>query len=112
MGSYYELRVSSNAEQKRSIEALLGKSDLVSSLDWWGIYIEEDSPKYAEALPHFLSIIELHLNQLLQIGISSDMISIWYMYEYVHQCNMEFGPDITRKLGNLGIRLCITCWEK
>jgi hypothetical protein len=45
-------------------------------------------------------------------GISTDDITIWYMYEYKQQCNMEFWPNITKRIGELGIVLCITCWEK
>ncbi len=34
------------------------------------------------------------------------------MYEYEQQCNMEFKPKIMKQIGNLGVVLCISCWEK
>ncbi|MCG9881230.1 MAG: hypothetical protein MH472_11590 [Bacteroidia bacterium] len=33
-------------------------------------------------------------------------------YEYDDQCNLEFLPAQLKKLGDLGVVLCISCWEK
>jgi hypothetical protein len=48
---------------------------------------------------------------LVQHGFDFDEVSIWYLYEYSGQCNMEFEPQDLKRLGNLGVRLCISCWE-
>ena len=45
-------------------------------------------------------------------GISREDISIWVLYEYEGQCNMEYDPESMKKLGESGILLCISCWEK
>ena len=112
MGSCYELRISSNESQKVAIEAILGKSNGRPDFSWWQMVIEEDAAGYIKALPHFLDLIELHTDKLRRIGISPDMITIWYLYAYENQCNMEFDPEFTLRLGKLGITLCISCWEK
>ncbi|WP_342332313.1 hypothetical protein [Pedobacter sp. FW305-3-2-15-E-R2A2] len=112
MGSCYELRLSSNETQKVAIEAILGKSNGSQDFSWWQMIVEENTVLYTKALPHFLDLIELHTDELRGIGISSDMITIWYLYAYENQCNMEFDPGLTLRLGKLGITLCISCWEK
>ncbi|SHG40879.1 hypothetical protein [Pedobacter caeni] len=112
MGSCYELRISSDSDQKIAIESILGKSDGDPDFSWWRMVIEEDAPLFNEALPHFLNLLEHQIDELTLIGISADLISIWYLYAYEGQCNMEFGPDFTRRLGKLGVSLCISCWEK
>lgn len=112
MGSCYELRISSDEIQKVGIEAILGISNGDQDFSWWQMIIEEDEALYNGVLPHFLSLMELHIDELRGIGISSDMITIWYLYAYENQCNMEFDPEFTLRLGKLGITLCISCWEK
>ena len=39
-------------------------------------------------------------------------ISIWCLYEYDEQCNMEFQPNELKRLGDAGITLCISCWRR
>lgn len=111
MASYYELHINCNVNEKQKIEHILGKSDRDFQKDWY-LIIEEDSSEYLYALNKFVSIIETNLEQLKEIGIKEDSISFWYMYEYEQQCNMEFEPAIMRQIGNLGVVLCISCWEK
>lgn len=48
---------------------------------------------------------------LKEIGIDRDMISVWYLYKYDEQCNMEFSPERMKRLGDNGITLCISCWS-
>ena len=78
----------------------------------WGLIIDEESQFFNGALRHFIELISLNTEALEGIGISRNDISFWYMYEYDQQCNMEFAPDITKRIGELGIVLCISCWEK
>lgn len=72
------------------------------------LQIEEESPKFTYALKFFTDLIGDNLRELIEINVSLDMITFWYMYEYEHQCNMEFSPDITKRIGELGIVLCIS----
>lgn len=111
MASYYELQIHCDANEKHKIEDLLGSSNRNFQKDWH-MTIEENSSDYRYALNKFVSIIETNLEQLKKIGIKEDQISFWYMYEYEQQCNMEFDPTIMKQIGNLGVVLCISCWEK
>jgi hypothetical protein len=111
MGSVYEIRIDCDEQQKKGIEGFLGLSS-DDSPDGWRLVIEEDSPKYINALENFVDLILTNLHLLNSLGIVQDNITFWYLYEYDQQCNMEFWPDITKKIGDLGVVLCISCWEK
>ena len=77
----------------------------------WEYGLEEDSAGFANALCHLIDLLESKQQQLVQHGFDFDEVSIWYLYEYSGQCNMEFEPQDLKRLGNLGVRLCISCWE-
>jgi len=62
-------------------------------------------------ITNLLAIIESKFDQLAEIGIQKTDIIIWLLYEYRHQCAMEFHPDEMMKLAQLGISLNIDCWE-
>lgn len=111
MGTFYEMQIKCDTGKKQEIEKILGKSHRDYETDWH-LIVEESSPKFHSALNSFMSIVETNLDKLNTIGIMSEEIVFWYMYEYEQQCNMEFHPDFTRKIGELGIVFCISCWEK
>jgi hypothetical protein len=57
-------------------------------------------------------LLEGKYQQLADIGVDVEDITIWKYYEYDNgQCNMEFHPKVTKRLGDNGIVLCISCWE-
>ena len=78
----------------------------------WGIEIIQSGENFSEILVYFLSLLEGKYEKLESIGISRENISIWILYEYEGQCNMEYDPESMKKLGESGILLCISCWEK
>jgi len=111
MASYYELQINCDVNKKRKVEHILGKSNRDFKKDWY-LRIEESSSDYLYALKKFVAIIKTNLEELKEIGINEDNISFWYMHEYEQQCNMEFEPAIMKQIGDLGVVLCISCWEK
>ncbi|MEO6329976.1 MAG: hypothetical protein ABIO55_13650 [Ginsengibacter sp.] len=66
---------------------------------------------YFDFINNFLDILENKYDQLKNIGINRDDISIWFLYEYDQQCNMEFNPQRMKRLGENQITLCISCYE-
>jgi hypothetical protein len=111
MGTAYEIRIHCSEEEKVGIEGILGPSSDESKLGW-SLTIEEDSPKFMDALDIFIDLISNNIVRLNEMGITAEEITFWYLYAYEQQCNMEFWPDITKRIGELGIVLCISCWEK
>jgi len=111
MSSFYRLLIQCDIEKKEKVDLILGESNDNPEIGW-SLIIEEGSPNFTKALNLFIDLIANNLTKLKKIGISGSLITFWYMYEYQGQCNLEFGPDITRRIGELGIVLCVSCWEK
>lgn len=111
MGSFYRLQIQCDLKKLERLELILRQSNDSSNVGW-SLIVEENSPKFTSALHIFIELISANLQRLKEIGVSMDKVSFWYMYEYEHQCNMEFLPEVTRRIGELGIVLCISCWEK
>ncbi|NEU07792.1 hypothetical protein GZH53_05665 [Flavihumibacter sp. R14] len=111
MGSFYRLQIQCDRAKKKKIDSILGES-IDDPQIGWSLVIDEDSPRFGNALSIFIDLVNGHLIELKEIGVAMDKITFWYLYEYEQQCNMEFWPDITRRIGELGIVLCISCWEK
>ena len=84
---------------RKGLTKFLGDSDDDTEIGW-SLIIEEDSPAFTVALNLFIDLIGKNLTKLNEIGISVDMITFWYLYEYEQQCNMEFGADIRSALEN------------
>lgn len=111
---YYSLRINTvNLIQVRQVNELLGVRSNYPKEDDWSLEVvpKEDDPPFL-FIDYFLSLLEGKYEKLESIGISRENISIWILYEYEGQCNMEYDPESMKKLGESGILLCISCWEK
>ena len=109
---------------QKQISRILGVEPSFSSEDWCLEIIEEDlsseisqgteedSSQTKSYITDFLDLLEGKYQQLADIGVDVEDITIWQYYEYDNgQCNMEFHPEVTKRLGDNGIVLCISCWE-
>jgi len=61
-------------------------------------------------LDDLLKAIDGKIDKLNAIGINE--ITMWGLYEYEAQCNMEFTPEQMLIMGKNNIHFCISCWEK
>lgn len=77
---------------------------------WTYCHDQHENDPYFDFINHFLDILEPKLDQLKALGINSDDITYWYLYEFDKQCAMEFEPEDMKRLGKNGIALCIDCW--
>jgi len=111
MNSEYVLRINTDKEKYNTLSSLLAVVP-TSTRVYWELSINESSNLYTKAINYFLELIENNIERLNQSGIKKEDLSIWYLYEYEEQCNMEFQPDELKKLGDSGITLCISCWKK
>ena len=108
----YRLQIlSSKSYSEEQLNNVIGVSSNFPHADW-GIEIIQSGENFSEILVYFLSLLEGKYEKLESIGISREDISIWVLYEYEGQCNMEYDPESMKKLGESGILLCISCWEK
>lgn len=110
---YYEIRIFNLSEcQIEHIDIILGiRSSSRTGAWFYTIEESENDPSYS-FIDNFLTILDGKYQQLEGIGVSRNLISFWFLYEYDEQCNIEFAPDEIEKMGKEGISLCISCWEK
>jgi hypothetical protein len=79
---------------------------------WMYQVVTEDDKPYFDFINNFLDFIEPNLKALKDLGIDISDITIWLVYEYEHQCAMEFNPQEMKRLGDSGIVFCIDCLKK
>ncbi len=111
MSSEYILRIDTEREKYDSLSSLLGVVP-TSTKSYWEYSIYEQSDLYPQALAHFLDLLQGGIKKIDTMGIRRDALSLWYLYEYEEQCNIEFSPYQLKGLGELGVVLCISCWQK
>ncbi len=112
MKYYYSLRISVEDDKTKLINEILGIPSNMPNVGWGieKVEGEEDEPIYF--ISYFLGILKSNYKKLEDIGVERHNITIWMLYEYDQQCNMEFFPDDLLELGKEGIKLCISCWEQ
>lgn len=107
----YSLRIScSSSEQKSKVSELLHLEPIRDINPDWCIEIEERE-KYFDFINYFLDTMEGKYEELKAIGINKEHISIWFLYEYDNQCNLEFLPKDLKRIGENDITLCVSCWS-
>lgn len=110
MRYFFSLQISASSEQADRITNILGvvpNHPLVS----WGYKLIVKDNTYTNFIDIFLGILEGRYEKLQDIGITKDDITIWMIYEYEEQCNMEFTPNDMKRLGDSGVTFCISCYK-
>lgn len=108
MNSAYILKITTQRNDMKVLDKILNYCSN-SECSVWEFCIEEGTLLFENAILYFLELLESNSDALSQIKIED--ISIWYLYEYYGQCNIEFQPDILKRISNLNIAICISCWE-
>ena len=109
---YYNLIIDAPEDKYGVIDGILGVKSNYPEAGWGLQLTEKEEEDHVFFIDYFLSILNERYEQFEKIGITRENISIWVLYEYEGQCNMEFLPMDIYNLGKEGITLCISCWEK
>lgn len=82
---------------------------------FWIYNVDFDSyfKKYKKnnILEYLISLLENNIKNIAKLGIVSSDITVWIVYEYDDQCNFEFIPNDMKRLGQLNISLCVSCYQ-
>ena len=97
---------------QKAFEIMGVKNAVLDKQIWEYVLKESIDDEHIDFIDQFSALLNAKQKQLEVIGISNNMISIWYNYEYDGQCNIEFNANELKILGELGISFCISCWEK
>jgi len=100
------IRILTNKEKYIEINKIFNLTKNVNDINFWEIEVPENSIKIA------YDILIEKIKLLERIDITKNDVSLWFLYEYENQCNMEFTTHEINLIGKLGITLCISCWEK
>lgn len=104
-----------NEDQTASenISRLLGRKPTKGDNLVWELEIEQrEDKKPLDFTNYFLDLLEGKYEALEELGIGRSDISIWLYYQYDQQCNIEIPPAQLKRLGDNGVALCFSCWEK
>jgi hypothetical protein len=78
---------------------------------WQYRIVEGPSEPHVDFVRQFLDTYTPKITDLTKLGIQPNNVTVWMMYEYDQQCNMEFEPKDLMALGTAGLKLCISCWQ-
>ena len=78
-----------------------------SIINYWEYELKNSNP-----IAELYAILNDKIILLNELGILREHFTLWLYYEYENQCNMEFSSKDLMMLSELGIQLCISCWEK
>lgn len=111
MNKFYLLKFDKESANINDISKVLNLVPNTNN-NCWEYQIEEiNFDEGVDFIDIFCNILENKIEALKSIDITPADFSIWYLYEYDGQCNMEFGSKQLYRIGKLGISLCISCWE-
>jgi hypothetical protein len=105
----YHLRIDS--EHPAELDRILGVGSRGPGGGWQIVRREGPTDPPVAFVDEFLSVLDGKYEALEGLGINRDRITMWVLYEYDQQCNLEFNPDALKRLGNNGISLCVSCWQ-
>ncbi|MBW8331045.1 MAG: hypothetical protein K0M40_03410 [Prolixibacteraceae bacterium] len=107
----YELRIDVDEKYYDEVSSIIGLYPDSFKFGWsYEILFEENKENY-NAMNKFLDSLEGKYDHLNELGVESRNITIWIVYGYNNQCNMEFEPSLLYRLGKCGVKLCISCYE-
>jgi len=108
----YRLQIDALKDKYSRINKILGiKPNVPYDLGWIFEYVQKEGDEHIPFIKKFTSILEGKFDNLKEIGIERKDISIWYLYAYNAQCNLEFEPENLLLIGKEGIVFCISCFD-
>lgn len=111
---FYNLDIAAPSDKIDIINEILGVRENKGRSYWSYQIIQGDellNISERTVVLHFLKLLEGKYQLLKEVGIERSDITIWMVYEYDEQCNMEFHPEDTLLLGQNEIVLCISCYQ-
>jgi len=112
MKNTYILKIDCSEDISAKVSQTLGVGQFDSVSNTWSFEIIENlSEPPIDFISRFLAVIEENDEYFYSLGIRRSDISVWRLYEYDEQCNMELAPDKMKRLGEQGIGLCMSCWQ-
>jgi hypothetical protein len=107
----YELRINTEEKFYENVSSIVELQPDSYKYGWSYEIVFLEQEGYFDIIAKLLDSLEGKYEKLRKLGIEKKDITIWLIYGYHNQCNMEFKPETLERLGKKGIRLCISCYE-
>lgn len=107
----YELRINTEEKFYENVSSIVELLPESFKYGWSYKIVFKEQDEYYDIIAKLLDSLEGKYEELQKLGITNSDISIWIIYGYNNQCNMEFEPKTLEQLGKRGITLCISCYE-
>ena len=105
---YYQLRINCNSTQQELVSVILGVTP--TTTDPW-LFEKEAGQVAGDGISYLVSFLSGKFERLAELGIKRDDVSVWMLYAYQNQCNLELAPTQLELLVREGLHLCISCYE-
>lgn len=106
----FSLRIDSNKSNYNDISRIL-EINIEDFSRGWIYEITQVGNEHVDFINLFLDILDGKYDLLHKLGVLRDNISIWMVYPFRDQCNLEFLPKDLKRLGENEVTLCISCYE-
>lgn len=107
----YELRINTEEKFYENVSSIVELQPEDYKFGWIYKIVFDEQRVYYDIIAKLLDSLEGKYEKLQKLGIANNDISIWLIYGYHNQCNLEFEPKILERFGKRGITLCISCYE-
>jgi hypothetical protein len=112
MNYTFSLKINTNELSRENLESIIGLKSNTEFSTWeYEFEYNRESDEYINFIQYFMDVVEDKLPILDSLGVKREEITIWMLFAYEFQCNMEFDSDDLLRLGRNGIKLCITCYD-
>lgn len=111
MKKFYILKFDNEGAGFDEISKILNIETKTNNGNWEFQIVETEFDEGVNFIDIFCNILENKNEELNVINVKPSDFSIWYLYEYDGQCNIEFNSEQLYRIGKLGITLCISYWE-
>ena len=112
MNIYCSLRINVN-QHLVAVENIVNMKSNIKISDMWILNIEaSEQNSYPKILNHFCDIIENYFEELVNLGLSKNDITIWLIFEIEknEQMNIEFNAELMARLSKNAKAFCISRW--
>ena len=99
MKTFYQLQITfiANGNTFNAISEITGLQPLEHDNSkvpdtWKHEVVQSENDPYFDFINVFVNHLETNRAQLHELGIRNENVSLWLVYEYDGQCNMEFDP--------------------
>ena len=109
----YRLQIDFGDSKASDITKILGVEPTSVRHTVWELELtENEADQPINFVGRFMAILGGKFDALAVLGVRKNDVTVWLLYEYKGECNLEFSAQDMKVLGNSGVALCVSCWPE